>query len=297
MKGRDIALAAITSTIWGVGFVAIQFGLEGFSPPQLAALRFLVPCAAILFVQRPAISWSMLILIGLTLFTGQFLLLFFAYVAGLPPGLAAVTQQVQVFFTVILSAIFLGDVPTIRQSVGMSVAFCGLALIGATTGADLTVAGLALAMAAAFSWAIGNLLLKRIGPVPMLPLIVWLSLVPPIPALLVSGFDARSPSILWAALHAPWASVAAVIYLGVLATLVAYAMWGYLLNRYPAAAIAPFALLAPCAGVASSALAFDEFFGPVRYLGIGLILAGLAFALLSRTELRFPRRTSDLRPR
>jgi O-acetylserine/cysteine efflux transporter len=297
VKRRDIALAAMTSTIWGLGFVAIQFGLESFSPPQLAALRFLVPCAAIPFVRRPAISWSMLILIGLTLFTGQFLLLFFAYIAGLPPGLAAVTQQMQVFFTVILSALFLGDVPTIRQSVGMSVAFCGLALIAATTGTDLTVAGLALAMAAAFSWAIGNVLLKRVGPVPMRPLIVWLSLVPPIPALLVSGFDAQSPSLLSAMLHASWASAAAVIYLGVLATPIAYAIWGYLLSRYPAGAIAPFALLAPCAGVAASAVAFGEVFGPVRYLGIGLILAGLVFVVLSRAELRLPVRASDLRPR
>jgi drug/metabolite transporter (DMT)-like permease len=64
----------------------------------------------------------MLGMIGPTLFAGQFLLLFFAFEAGLPPGLASITQQMQVFFTVLLSATFLGDVPTRRQAAGMSLA-------------------------------------------------------------------------------------------------------------------------------------------------------------------------------
>jgi O-acetylserine/cysteine efflux transporter len=63
-------------------------------------------------VKRP-IAWPSLVLIGLTLFTGQFLLLFFAFAAGMPPGLASVSQQLQVFFTVILAAVFLRDLPPI----------------------------------------------------------------------------------------------------------------------------------------------------------------------------------------
>jgi len=70
------------------------------------------------------------VLIGTTLFAGQFLLLFFAFEQGLPPGLASVTQQMQVFFTVLLSAAFLRDVPSLRQCAGMAVAFAGLALVG-----------------------------------------------------------------------------------------------------------------------------------------------------------------------
>lgn len=146
MTGRDMALAALVAVIWGLGFVAIKIGLESFSPPQLTALRFLVAAVGVVVLRRPQISWSMLILIGLTLFTGQFLLLFFAYAAGLPPGVASVTQQMQAFFTVMLAAVFLDDVPGLRQSIGMLVAFCGLALIGLTVGGDLTALGLGLAM-------------------------------------------------------------------------------------------------------------------------------------------------------
>jgi len=93
MRPRDAMLAALSSVIWGVAFVAVAFGLASFSPPRLTALRFLVGAVAVFFVPRPRLPWALLVLIGLTLFTGQFLLLFFAYEAGLPPGLASVTQQ------------------------------------------------------------------------------------------------------------------------------------------------------------------------------------------------------------
>lgn len=62
--------------------------------------------------------------------------------------------------------------------------------------------------------------------------------------------------------------------------MVAYAIWGRLLRRYPTATVAPFALLAPCTGVVSSALVFREVFGPARYAGMALILGGLAVVVL-----------------
>ena len=181
-----MALACLVSVLWGLAFVAIPFGLQSFSAPQLTALRFVVAAIPVLFLPRPRVSWGMLLLIGLTLFAGQFLLLFFAYTHGLPPGVASVTQQMQAFFTVFLAAIFLRDVPGRTQTTGLIVAFCGLGLIGLTVGADLTAAGLALALGGAFSWAIGNVLIKRLGSIPMLPFMAWLSLVPPLPSLLIS---------------------------------------------------------------------------------------------------------------
>ena len=186
MRFRDGALAALTSVIWGFGFVVIKLGLSSFSAPQLTALRFIVAALPVFLVPRPKIAWPRLALIGLTLFTGQFLLLFFAIAAGLPAGLASVTQQTQVFFTVLLAAIFLREIPSLRQGVGMTVAFAGLALIGATVGADLPPMALGLALAGAFSWAVGNILVKRAAEAPVLSLVVWASLVPPLPALVVS---------------------------------------------------------------------------------------------------------------
>ncbi len=279
MKPLDVALAVITVVLWGFAFPAIKIGLESFSPSQLTALRFLVAAIPVLFLARPRLPWKTLILIGMTLFTGQFLLLFFAYTLGMPPGVASVVMQTQVFFTVLIAAVTLGDVPTVRQATGMGVAFVGLAVIGLTVGTDLTLLGLGLTLAAASSWAVGNVLVKRTTNISMLHLMVWLSLVPPLPALLVSGiFDERS---LFEALRgASWASLAAAVYIGVMATTVAYAMWSSLLHRYSTAMVTPFALLAPCVGVVASALMFNEQFGLLRYAGMILIFGGLAAIVL-----------------
>jgi O-acetylserine/cysteine efflux transporter len=275
-----MVLAALTSVIWGLAFVAVKFGLESFSAPQLTTVRFLIACLPTFLVSRPRISWPSILLIGLTLFTGQFMLLFFAYTQGMPPGLASVRQQMQAFFTVLLSAVFLGDVPTRRQCIGMTIAFAGLALIGLTIGGDLKPLAIGLALAGAFSWAIGNVLVKRASNVPIFPLVVWASLVPPLPSLLVSSVYDSRPSLLGAVSSASWLSIGAVVYLGAMATVVAYASWGSLLQRYPTAAIAPFALIAPCTGVLSSALIFGEVFSSVRYAGMALILGGLAVIVL-----------------
>ena len=277
MTARDMSVAALTSVIWGLAFVAIKIGLESFSAPQLVAIRFLIASLPALVVPRPRIPWASIGAIGLTLFTGQFLLLFFAYAQGMPPGLASVSQQMQAFFTVLLAAVFLHDRPTLRQCAGMGIAFAGLVLIGLTTGGDLKLAALGLALAGAFSWAVGNVLVKRLSNVPVFPLVVWASLVPPIPAILLGDGVGPLVDALWSA---SWRSVAAALYLGVAATVLAYAAWGRLLQRYSTAVVAPFALLAPCTGVVSSALVFREVFSPIRYAGMALIVAGLAVIVL-----------------
>ena len=292
MKARDMLLAALVSIVWGFGFVVIKIGLESFSAAQLTALRFLIAGLPILFVSRPQISWSMILLIGLTLFTGQFLLLFWALSTGLPPGLASVTQQMQVFFTVLLAAIFLRDAPSPRQTAGMAVAFAGLALIGLTVGQDLRLTSLGLAVAAAISWAVGNILVIRVRGVAIFLLIVWCSLVPPIPALVVSSLFDRDRDLIAAIGNASWLSLGAAAYLGLLANLWAYAAWGRLLQRYPAAAVAPFALLAPCTGVVSSALVFGEGFSALRCAGMALILGGVGVVVFPPAWLRRPRHIS-----
>ena len=279
MRGRDMALAVCTSVVWGFAFPAIKIALVDFSAPQLTALRFIVAALPIVFVRRPRVPWTDIVLIGLTLFTGQFLLMFFAYEAGLPPGLASVTQQIQVFFTVLLAAVFLGDHPTRRQIAGMAVAFAGLALIALTVGGDLKLGALGLGLAAAFSWATGNVLVKRVDKAPIFALLAWCSLVPPLPSLALSAAFDKIP--VWTALaHASWQGLLAVVYLGAITTNFGFAAWGHLLQRYKAGTVAPFALLAPCTGILASAWLFGEVFPPARYAGMALILAGLAVILL-----------------
>src|SRR6202035_690499 len=105
---------------------------------------------------------------------------------------------------------------------------------------------------------------------------VWCSLIAPWPVLVFSYLVDAHPSLFHAITHASWISLGVALYLGVPSTLIAYGLWSYLLQRYPAATVAPFALLSPATGILSSALILGETFAPLRLIGMALILAGLA---------------------
>jgi len=264
-----VVLAVLVACIWGVAFVATRIALDAFSPALLAALRFVIAAAPVLVFARPPIPWSALVLGGLSLFAGQFLF-------GMPPGLAALVVQTQALYTILFAALALRERPSPRQLAGTALAFGGLVLITATVGADLTLTGLALTMLSAISWGVGNVLLKRLPPVDTVSLMVWLSLIPPLPALAVA-LILDGPAALVASLaRAPWSGMVAALYLGLVATVLAYAIWGMLLRRYAAAAVAPFALLVPCVAAAGSSLVFGERFGPLRLV----VLTGLAVIVL-----------------
>ena len=294
MTAGDIALAVLTAVLWGVAFVATRIGLDSFTPAQLAALRFAVAAVPVLVLSRPAVPWPMLVATGLTLFAGQFIFQFFGIAHGMPPGLASLVVHTQAFFTVLFAAVVLGERPTRRQTLGMVVAFAGLALILTTTGHDLRPLGFLLTLISAVSWGIGNIFLKQTGATAELALTVWLSLVVPAPALVVSlvadGPGAWARSIA----NAAWAGWGAALYLGLVGTVIAYSLWGRLLRRYPVASVAPFALLVPFVGSLSSAVVFGEQFGAVRLAGMAFVLAGLALSVvpLDRWSLAVRGRTS-----
>src|SRR5262249_25953102 len=160
------------------------------------------------------VAWSTIVLIGLILFAGQFLLLMLAYALDMPAGLGSVTQQTQAVFTVALAAVFMRGVSQPREGIRMVGAFARLRPIR-LTGGDLKPAALAFAVAAAACWAIGNMLVKRTGNEPVFALMVWASLVAPWPVLAFSYVVDPQPSLIQAITHASWLSLAVAFYLGV----------------------------------------------------------------------------------
>jgi O-acetylserine/cysteine efflux transporter len=265
--------------------VATRLGLDGFSPPQLTVLRFVVAGLPAVWLLPPPVPWTALVPTGLTLFAGQFLFQFFGIAHGMPPGLASVIVQSQALFTIVFAALTLGERPTRRQWIGIGVALAGLAAIAMTVGTNLTLAGLLLTLVSPISFGIGNVLLKRLPPVDMLRLTVWLSLVPPLPALALSIVMDGPTGFLTALTHASWTALLAALYLGLVATTLGYALWGRLLRCYSAALVTPFALLVPFVAAWSSSVAFGERFGRMRLLGMGLVLLGLAVIVLPLDRL------------
>ena len=284
MTAGHVLLALAVAVIWGLAFVATRMALDVVSPPLLTALRFLVAAVPALWLPRPRVSWSALVAVGLTLYAGQFLLQFFGIALGMPPGLAAIVIHTQALFTILFAALLLGERPSRRQWAGTALAFAGLATIATTVGHDLTAIGLCLTGLAAMSFGLGNVLLKRLPPTDTLGLVVWLSVVPPVPALGLSALLDGPRAWATAIVATTWREWLAIVYLGLVATVLAYAMWGWLLRRYASAIVAPFALLVPFVAAGASALVFGERFNGLRLAGMALVMLGLAIIVMAARD-------------
>jgi len=282
---RDAALALAVVAVWGVNFVVIRVALDALPPLLLAALRFtFVLLPAVFFLPRPATSWGNLAAYGVFIGVGQFGILFIAMNGMISPGLASLVVQMQVFFTIGLSMHRQKEKLARHQMVALAIAIAGIGVIMAHTGGDgghtTTLLGLALAIIASFSWGIANQVSREAGPVNMLSYVVWASLfsVPPLFALsfIREGWPAISSGIA----HAGWATWAAVISQSVGNTMFGYAVWAWLLSRYPAATVSPMSLLVPVFGMGAARLFLGESLETWKIIAALLVLGGLGLNLL-----------------
>lgn len=293
MPLRHILLALAIATVLGVSFVAIHIGLEDAPPLLLTALRYVFAALpAVLFVKRPAVPLRLLVTYGLLIGVGQFGLLFLAVKLGMPAGLGSLVIQLQVFFTVLLAFVFFGERPKSWQVVGALVAFAGIGVIALERLDGAALLPLLLTIAAAAFWGFGNITSKKAGRVDMLGLVVWSSLVPPLP-LLAGALLLDGPDVVFGALaHFSWRGAGAVAFMAYGATLFGFSMWARLLSLYPASQVAPFALFIPVAGIGSAALFLGEQVSVIEIAGSLLVFAGLlvnvfgarVFAARSRRE-------------
>jgi O-acetylserine/cysteine efflux transporter len=276
MSPKDLLLALVVIIVWGLNFVVIKIGLHDMPPMLLGALRFMLAAfPAILFVRRPQIPLRWLLLYGLTISLGQFAFLFYAMSVGMPAGLASLVLQSQAFFTLLFAALLLGERLRVANLFGLWVAAAGLLLIGLQGDRLMTMAGFFLTIGAASMWALGNIVTRRLGKVNLVGLVVWGSLVPPLPFLALSWL-LEGPEAIEAALRGiSLDSILVLIYLAFGATILGYGLWSRLLSRYPASQVAPFSLLVPVVGLTSSALLLDERLGPLQVLGALLVMLGL----------------------
>jgi O-acetylserine/cysteine efflux transporter len=283
MSPKDLLLALVVVIAWGVNFVVIKVGLHGVPPLLLGALRFMLAAfPAVLFVKRPKLPLRWLLAYGATISFGQFAFLFTAMYVGMPAGLASVVLQAQAFFTLVFAAVFLGERFRAQNVIGLLIAAGGLALIGlqSTTAAGvgvqtMTAAGFILTLCAACMWALGNIVTKKVGKVDLVGLVVWASLIPPLPFLVLSYFMEGPQRIETALEGIGMTSIGAIVYLAFIATILGYSLWSRLLAKYPASQVAPFSLLVPIVGLAAAALLLGERLSAAQIGGAALVMAGL----------------------
>jgi len=273
---RDLLLALLVVFLWGLNFVVIKWGVDLMPPLLLTALRYtFAALPAVFFIRPPKVRFGILATYGVAVGVLQFGSLFMAIKLGMPAGLSSVVIQMQVFFTMGLAALFLGERPGWPQLVGAGIALLGMIAIGLERLGGAALLPFLLTLAAALGWGIANIATKKAGKIDMLAFVVWASLIPPIP-LMVLSLLIEGPAADWAALsHFSWLLAGVVAFNSFGATLVGFGLWSVLLTRYPAGVVAPFALLVPVFGIASSALLLHEPLSSLEIIGSVLIFLGL----------------------
>jgi O-acetylserine/cysteine efflux transporter len=281
MPARHSLLAVAVAVVWGVNFVVIHEGLADFPPLLFVALRFaLVAFPAVFFLSRPRVPLRLVLGVGVFMCTGQFALLFVAMDRGLPAGLASLVLQMQVLFTMAFAVVMLAERPSARQIGGALLALAGMALIAAGRGGNVPLGALALSVGAAASWGVGNICARRAQADDPLALLVWASLVPPLPLMALSlALGEGAPSI-------GLGGVLSVLYVVVGATFFGFGSWVWLMRRHPASRVAPFTLLVPPVGIAAAWALLGERPSGAELAGAGVVLAGLAIATVTTSGRR-----------
>ena len=297
MNIRHSALAVLVAVLWGLNFVAIDFGLHPASgngsngsggaadvPPLLfVAIRFVLvvfPC--IFFVRKPDVSWKAIIGVGLFMSAGQFGLLYLGMALGMPAGLASLVLQAQVLLTVLLAARFLGERPSKRQLTGVVLGVAGLALVAVGRSLVAPVVPLMIVLAAALSWAAGNIIARKAKAASGLGLVVWSGAVVPLPLAGLSLIVDGPAAVVGTLTNLQPATILSALYTAIFASLVGYGIWNRLLSLYPSSAVVPFTLLVPAVGMTAAWLLISEVPTTAELAGGLLLLGGVATAVLQR---------------
>ncbi|UKA59346.1 EamA family transporter [Arthrobacter sp. FW306-2-2C-D06B] len=292
MNIRHSALAVLVAVLWGLNFVAIDFGLHPGNgsggaadvPPLLfVAIRFVLvvfPC--IFFVPKPDVSWKAIIGVGLFMSAGQFGLLYLGMALGMPAGLASLVLQAQVLLTVLLAARFLGERPSKRQLTGVVLGVAGLALVAVGRSLVAPVVPLMIVLAAALSWAAGNIIARKAKAASGLGLVVWSGAVVPLPLAGLSLIVDGPAAVVGTLTNLQPATILSALYTAIFASLVGYGIWNRLLSLYPSSAVVPFTLLVPVVGMTAAWLLISEVPTTAELAGGFLLLGGVATAVLQR---------------
>ena len=282
LSPRDLLLTLAIVAVWGYTFVPIKVALREVPPFALVSVRFaMAALPLVFFIRRPAMPWRYIVGYGIAIGVLQFGLLFLGMKLGMPAGLSSLVIQLQVFFTIGLAVVLDGDRLQRHNLVGAGIAIAGVALLAAHklgAGESGTFIGFLLVIASGLAWAAGNIIAKRGAgehAPDMFALVVWSSLVPPLPLAALSYALEGGPEAVNAVVRASamvWACLAVMAY-G--ATLFGFGSWNALLHRYPTALISPFGLLIPVSGIASGVLFLGETLAPLQIAGVALVFAGL----------------------
>lgn len=282
---HHIGMVVSVALVWAANFIILKIGLETISPLLFSAIRFTFAAVpAIFLIPRNNVPWHLIIKVGVFLGTTQFGLLIWGMNIGLSAGVASLVLQSQILFTIALSMWFCHEKVSRIQLLGTLIT--GIFLVRLGSEGDWTFLGFLLVCGAGFAWAIANVEIKKESKrhkINMLSLMVWQSAIPPIPFLLAAIFceDVNVGRVI----SVTGIEVACTIYSGLVCTVLAFAVWGRLIERYTPAKIAPFSLLVPVFTIIFSYFTLGETISVNDAINIVAIIIGMLLMVVNLKKL------------
>ncbi|MFC6757072.1 MULTISPECIES: DMT family transporter [Haloarcula] len=285
-----VGLFALLATLWGLSFLAIEIGLRTLAPVLFAAFRYAIAAVLLLGVAlvrrtewRPSGRPDVDAIVGGGVFLVAGNALLFLGQQTVPSGLAAIMQSL---VPVLTSLWALALLPEERVSavgaVGILLGFVGVGLIVRPDPANLLgsdVVGRLLILGQAASVALGGVIIQRAGPtLDRAALSGWSMAVGGV-ILFGLSYALGEPFGLPATVPG-WAAVA---YLGVFATAVAFLIYYTLLEVRGALETSLVAYLVPVVATVVGIAVLGESITLPTVAGFLLVLAG--FVLLKRRAI------------
>ena len=280
MKFIHILMAITVPLIWGAGFVVAKGAINEFPPILLMAFRFLVTSMVLVwFVKPPIGQLRALFLIAIVASAIQYSLTFTG-LRGLDAGFAALIVQLEVPFLVILGAILLGEKVSLRKWMGIIIAFAGVGLLIGKVEFNNAWGSVALVVAGAFTWAVGQIFVRKLKNIDGLTTTAWIAIFAT-PQLFIMSliFETNQMEFIENASVSVWWSV---LYLGVIMTALGYYFWNTLIRTYAIEKVAPFLLLLPVFSLIGGVLFLGELISIAKVLGGLIVILGVAFVSLEK---------------
>jgi len=275
-------MAILIAVIWGMGFVVAKAGMDHFSPILLMALRFTLTTLCLIWFFRPPLKlFKSLFWIALISAALQYSLTFTG-VQGIDASTSALLIQLEVPFGLITAWLLLGEKISLKQAIGILIAFGGAVLIVGEPKLSNDLNSVMLVISGAFTWAVGQVMIKKLGNIGGFMLISGIALLAT-PQLFIASFLLESNQ-LEQIKSAPMEAWLAVVYLALVMTTLGYAMWYRLLGLYSVNQVMPFLLLLPVTSVVGGIFFLDESLTLKIVLGGLLALIGVAVITIQRSS-------------
>ena len=280
-RSSNILLTALAPISWGTTYAVATEFLPPNHPLLVASMRSL-PIGLLLTIglrKLPQGKWWWRTIILGSLNIGLFQALLFIAAYRLPGGVAATAGSIQPLLVVFFAWGILNNKPSKLAIFAAVMGFVGVGLLVLSPAAQLDGVGIAAALAGAGAMGLGTVLVKRWQPpVSLIVFTAWqltvggLVLLPI--ALITEGtFAEITKTNLWG-----------FIYLGLIGTGLAYALWFRGISKLSATAVAYLGLLSPVVASLIGYFFLQETFTSTQLIGIAVVLVAVLLGQQSQSS-------------